>query len=105
MNDGECFIYYNADTIYSFPELNCNESSTIPEFSTTIRNKYFLSSDGYVHLSTSDIIPANSLTEDYVTHVYHGQFLGDHSSFLLPGTLIILAFFIVIYKWFIRLRG
>lgn len=108
MENGLCYILYNSSTIYAFPELHCSEGSILPSFSSTTRQTYYLH-DGKPYLSNSTTITNSGYNNysSYVAHIATGdryEFVGL-GSFLLPAVLIMLCFFAVIYRWFIRLRG
>ena len=107
MENGLCYILYNSSTIYAFPDLSCSEGSVLPSFSSTTRQTYYLY-DGKPYLSNiSTITNSYNNYSTYVAHVSNGdryQFVGL-GDFLLPAVLIMLCFFAVIYRWFIRLRG
>lgn len=107
MSDGTCYIQYNSDTIYAFPDLSCTENSILPTFNTTTRQVYILSNGKYI-LTRSDNISYNSLYyTDYVSHISSelDRFAIDTNFLILPASLFVLAFFSIIYHWFIRLRG
>lgn len=108
MQDGICYIQYNANTIYAFPDLNCNEGSLLPSFTSTNRWTYYVYNGRYV-LSNKQAISQQGSGQysTYVSHVYHGEgsYAFDANSLILPASIFVCAFFWVIYKWFIRLRG
>lgn len=108
MDNGTCYIQYNANTIYAFPNLSCTEGSTMPSFSSTIRETYYIY-NGKIVLSNRQNITSTS-SQSYSTYVSHlwGNKMDnslDVNYLVLPATILVVAFFWIIYKWFIRLRG
>lgn len=108
MQDGICYIQYNANTIYAFPNLNCSEGALLPSFSSTDRWTYYLYNGKYV-LSNKQSVSNSTYNSysTYVSHISHNQerYAIDLNYLILPATILVLAFFSIIYKWFIRLRG
>lgn len=108
MQDGICYIQYNANTIYAFPNLHCNEGDLLPSYTSTARWTYYVYNGRYV-LSNKQTHENNynQAYGTYVSHIYHGS-LGsafDPNYLVLPATILVVAFFSIIYRWFIRLRG
>lgn len=108
MNDGTCYIQYNASTIYGFPNLSCTEGSTVPTFSSTVRETYYIY-NGRIVLSNRQTVTNTSGTSynNYVSHIWGNkvEYSLDANYLVLPATILVVAFFWIIYKWFIRLRG
>lgn len=108
MENGLCYIYYNSNTIYAFPDLSCNDGSLLPAFTSTTRQTYYLY-DGKAVLSNISSISNSSYNNysTYVAHIATGDRLEfvSRGTFVLPGVLIMLCFFALIYRWFVRLRG
>lgn len=108
MRDGLCYIQYNANTVYAFPNLSCTEGNLLPTYTSTIRETYYLYNGRFV-LSNRQTVTNNygNSYDTYISHISSGKvdYAFDANFLILPATLLILAFFSVIYKWFIRLRG
>lgn len=108
MENGLCYIYYNSNTIYAFPDLNCTDGVLLPSFSSTTRQTYYLY-DGKAVLSNISTVSSSQYNNysTYVAHIATGDRLEfvSRGVFVLPAVLIMLCFFAVIYRWFIRLRG
>lgn len=102
MNIGDVYIYANASTIYYLPNVTCSNGSTIT-VPNQVYYQVYLSNGRYVKGSRSTFNSTNST--QYICHVYDGYELLDPNTFVLPGTLIMLSLFAIIYRWFIRLRG
>lgn len=108
MTDGECYIQYNATTIYGFPQLNCSEGSTLPSFNSTRRETFYIYNGQLVKSRVETLNNQfGSQYTDYVAHINHNtsNYRLDFNYLILPATLLVLCFFFCIYKWFIRLRG
>lgn len=107
MEDGLCYIRYNSDTFYAFPDLSCTEGSILPTFTTTTRQVYRLFNDRLELSQVSSIDSSFNNYSSYITHISSGLDgpIISPNSLVLPAALFVLAFFSVIYHWFIRLRG
>lgn len=107
MQDGLCYIQYNDNTLYAFPDLSCDEGVLLPSFTTTTRQVYYLFNGHYVLSRQSSVSSYDTSYSSYVAHISHnmGSFAIDINSLVLPATLFVLAFFSVIFHWFNRLRG
>lgn len=101
MPSNECYIYYNEDTFYSFPQLTCTEGSPLPSYNSTLRDTYIYRMGRFVK-TRSEII-----TEDYSGYIAHlsSPLSLDLNYLVLPAVILVLAFFSCIYHWFLRLRG
>lgn len=109
MPDNTCYILYNSTTIYAFPNLrNCVDGHNLPSFQQETRDTYNLYNGRWVK-THSDLVNNNyNNYTNYVAYIANdfGRYSGiDPNYLILPATLLVLAFFLVIYKWFIRLRG
>lgn len=106
MSDGVCYYISDSNTIYAFPNLQCSDGSSFPNVSNQTRETYRLIGGRYV-LTRSDWVGTNYQDlSSYVAHVWHGDsYYLDINSLILPATLLMICFFYIIYKWFIRLRG
>lgn len=107
MQDGLCYIQYNNDTIYGFPDLTCSDGDLLPEFTSTTRQIYRLFNGKYQLSQVSSINNYSSNYSSYIAHISTGmdRYSIDINFLVLPATLFVLALFSVIYHWFIRLRG
>ena len=102
--DGARYVVNSADTLYYLPNSSCSEGSqiTIPN-TQVIRfrlvNNNWLASDVYT--------TGNISNTSYYCHVYSSDSDIKHNpdSFILPGVIIMVCFFTIIYHWFLRLRG
>lgn len=108
MQDGTCYIQYNSNTLYGFPNLSCTEGATLPTYSSTVRETYYIY-NGRIVLSNRQNITSSSggSYRDYVSHIWGNkvEYSLDANYLILPATILVVAFFWIIYKWFIRLRG
>lgn len=108
MDNGTCYIQYNSNTLYAFPNLTCNEGDLLPSYSSTVRETYYIY-NGRIVLSNRQTVTSNTggAYRDYVSHIWGNkvEYSLDVNYLVLPATLFVLAFFWIIYKWFIRLRG
>lgn len=108
MDNGTCYIQYNSNTLYAFPNLTCHEGDLLPSYSSTIRETYYIY-NGRIVLSNRQTITSNigGSYSNYVSHIWGNKvdYSLDANYLVLPATLFVLAFFWIIYKWFIRLRG
>lgn len=108
MEDGLCYIQYNANTIYAFPSLSCTEGHNLPSYTSTTRQTYYIYQGKYI-LSNSETVncSTNCPYRTYIAHISSNQehYGLDINYLILPATLIVLVFCSVIYRWFIRLRG
>lgn len=108
MQDGLCYIQYNSNTIYAFPNLTCNEGSYLPSYTNTVRETYYIYEGRYVLSNRQNITSTSGGNyTNYISHVANNQeyYAIDINSVILPATLFVLAFMSVVYRWFIRLRG
>ena len=101
MPSNECYIYYNENIIYSFPQLTCTEGGSLPSYSSTIRDTYIYRLGRFIKTRSETI------TDDYSSYVTHltTPFSFDLNILVLPATIIVCLFFSCIYHWFLRLRG
>lgn len=103
---GTCYIHNNANTIYAFPDLTCNEGSLLPSFTSTTRQTYYLYDGKAVYSSRTTVNNTGGSYSQYIAHVA----TGDRFQFvplgytLIAAVLIVLAFFGIIFNWFKRLR-
>lgn len=108
MDNGTCYIQYNASTLYGFPNLDCTEGNLLPSYSSTVRETYYIY-NGKIVLSNRQTITSTSggSYRDYVSHIWGNKvdYSLDANYLVLPATILMVAFFGIIYKWFIRLRG
>lgn len=101
MPSNECYIYYNENIIYSFPQLTCTEGSSLPSYTSTIRDTYIYRMGRFVKTRSETI------TEDYSSYIAHLTIPSslDLNYLVLPAVILVIAFFSCIYHWFLRLRG
>lgn len=107
MQDGLCYIQYNANTLYAFPDLRCTEGSLLPQYSNTTRETYYIYNGKPVLSNRSTVSWSNGQYSSYIAHISQGyeRYYIDVNYLILPATLVMLCFFAVIYRWFVRLRG
>lgn len=108
MQDGLCYIQYNANTIYAFPNLSCTEGNLLPSYTSTVRETYYIYQGRYVLSNRQNIQSTGGGNySTYISHVAKNQnfYAFDFNSLILPASLFVLAFCTCIYRWFIRLRG
>lgn len=102
--EGARYVVNSADTLYYLPSSSCSEGSTITIPNTRVIryrlvNNQWLASDEYT---------TGSMTgTTYYCHVYSqkNDINHDPDTFVLPGVIIMIAFFSIIFHWFLRLRG
>lgn len=104
LEDGSRYVVNSADTLYYLPNSSCSEGSEITLPNTQVI-RYRLVNNNWL---ASDVYTTGNIgTTRYICHVFSDssspRFAPD--TFVLPAVLIMLAFFSVIYHWFIRLRG
>lgn len=102
--DGSRYVVSSADTLYYLPNSSCSEGSEVT-FSNTQVVRYRLVNNNWL---ASDVYTTGNIGNTrYICHVYHDDTALKFSpdAFILPATIIMLAFFSVIYHWFLRLRG
>lgn len=103
--EGTCFSYGSNNILYTFPSLNCTNGSYIPSFNTTERKTYN-SRNGKLYLTRIETVSYNSVSS-YIVYNFDSVSYNalDINYLILPCTLIVLALFAVIYRWFFRLRA
>lgn len=105
MQTDNCYVYYDKDTLYVFPSLVCTDGGQLPGFVSTTRDTYSISRGRLIKTESASVNYSDFDYSPYVVHVYHGESFLDFNYLVLPCTLLVICFFTVIYKWFIRLRG
>ena len=102
--DGARYVVNSADTLYYLPNSSCSEGSTITLNNTQVV-RYRLVNNNWL---ASDIYTTSNYgSTSYYCHVYSksDEIIHNPDAFILPGVLIMLCFFSVIFHWFLRLRG
>lgn len=103
MHNGDRYVIYSANTLYRLPSSTCTEGSTVNLSNTSVNRVYLVNGQWqYGDFYTT----GNYNSTSYVCHVWNEVSPKYDVNFLiLPATLLVMAFFYIIYKWFIRLRG
>lgn len=107
MDDGTCFIYNGSSSLYAFPSLTCTEGQTVSGLTNVQRQTYTLINGRYVLTRVDTLSNQYPQYSEYVWHRWDNSrdYGFSRDSFILPATLLVICFFYIIYKWFIRLRG
>lgn len=108
MQDGLCYIQYNSNTIYAFPNLSCTEGNLLPSYTSTVRETYYIYGGRYILSNRQTVTSTGGGNySSYVSHIANNQsfYALDFNYLILPATLFVLALWSCIYKWFIRMRG
>lgn len=101
MNNGDYFIIGSSDTLYKLSS-PCSVGSTVDLRNETvvryrlINNQWF-ASDNYTF--------GNYSNYDYYCNQWNDTYKIDFNFLILPAVIVVLAFFSIIFRWFIRLRG
>lgn len=106
MELGECFIYDQTKDFYiSFPYLSCSDSSTLPNFDTTIGEIYQKRDNRLVKIRNEVI--SYSDYSDYISYIYdHNKIsLTDINFIYIIAAIFSISLFLIIYRWFFRLRA
>lgn len=102
MQVGDRYVVYSQNTLYRLPSASCSEGDTVVLNNSNVE-RVFLVNGNFIEGDTYTTSGYNSTS--YVCHVWQGSEALNYSDLILPATLIVLCFFYIIYKWFIRLRG
>ena len=106
MENGTCFIYDQSSDIYiNLPDLTCTDGSPLPLFDTTT-GKTYQKRDGSLVLIRTETVSYSDL-HNYVGYNYY---LGkipfyDVNIVLLVVSAFVISLFMIIYRWFFRLRA
>lgn len=105
MNNGICYVFNSDNTISAFPDIVCSDNSIL-EFDESTRVEDYQVYGGRLF----KIRERSALSSDFeygsITHIWSdSNYFIDMNFGLLSATLLLIGFFIILFRWFIRLRG
>lgn len=102
MEHGDAYFVNDQGVISVLPSASCSEGDSITPQNVTVKQSRFI--NGHL-ISGRNYTYTSYNTDSFTCHIYDGSIDFNPESMILPATLIMLAFFSIIYHWFLRLRG
>ena len=102
MEDGQRYVVYSQNTLYYLPNATCSEGSSIVLNNTPYSVVYNVNGN-WLKGGSGTTSSYNSNT--YTCNVWNNSQSYNQNYLVLPSVLVVLAFFSVIFHWFLRLRG
>lgn len=106
MEVGSCFIYDQSSDFYiNLPDLSCTDGSPLPLFDTTT-GKTYQKRDGQLRLIRIETLEYSDV-RNFIGYNYDlGKIpLYDVNIVLLTVSAFVICLFMIIYRWFFRLRA
>lgn len=102
MEDGQRYVVYSQNILYYLPNASCSEGSSIVLNNTPYTVVYNVNGNW---LKGSSGTTSSYSSNSYICHVWNNSQSYNQNYLVLPAVLVVLAFFSVIFHWFLRLRG
>lgn len=103
MQDGDRYVVASQNTLYRVANSSCSEGSQITLTNSTVERVYLINGTWTV---ADTYTTSNYGSTTYMCHVWSNATQTFNINYLvLPAVILVVAFFSLIYKWFIRLRG
>lgn len=106
MNTGTCYVFDSNDSIVAFPLLDCVNGDTLQLDSPTSAT-YYTIYGGRVFKVREAVVDSTDFGVGLTLHTWpnNNNYFLDMNFGLLAATAFIIAFFVILFHWFIRLRG
>lgn len=106
MDTGTCYVFESSDGLVSFPLLSCSDGDSLQLDSPTSA-EYYKIIGGRIFKVRERVVDSSDFDVGLVLHTWpdNGRYFLDMNSAIIPATFLLALFFIILYRWFIRLRG
>ena len=103
MNTGDRYVVNSQNTLYRLPNSSCSEGDTVVLNNAQVE-RVFLVNGAW---QAGDLYTtSNYNSTSYVCHIWNNEAsLFNINYLILPATILVIALFSIINKWFMRLRG